>query len=48
MCQIFECIEDHPKHYCKVCKNTDSDHFSYVCPMIDNTDDKSDTYPTRT
>lgn len=31
-CKVTNCQENHEKHYCKLCKNDDSDHFSSNCP----------------
>ena len=31
-CKIFCCKEDHIRHYCRVCNQNDSDHFSRHCP----------------
>lgn len=30
-CLVFGCTENHNKHYCRVCKSIDSDHFSHTC-----------------
>jgi hypothetical protein len=32
-CSISECIEKHMYHYCKICLNNNSDHFSMNCPF---------------
>lgn len=32
-CQVAGCTESHSRHYCKVCKNANSDHFSSKCPL---------------
>ena len=32
-CKVAACPELHPFHYCKNCKNQDSDHFSSDCPI---------------
>ena len=31
-CRVHGCIENHQFHYCKTCKNKDSDHFTSACP----------------
>lgn len=31
-CRVFNCKENHPYHYCKVCQEKNSDHFSRHCP----------------
>ena len=30
-CLVFGCTENHNRHYCRVCKSKDSDHFSRMC-----------------
>lgn len=32
MCKAKHCPENHSKHYCKVCEDTDSDHCASNCP----------------
>ena len=32
VCKVSGCEEDHEKHYCKLCKTKDVDHFSGNCP----------------
>ncbi len=31
-CKVSGCNDNHGKHYCKTCKNNDSDHFKTNCP----------------
>ena len=35
-CKVQGCTEDHSKHYCKWCKDADSDHFSSNCQRNPN------------
>lgn len=32
-CKVVECPENHYKHYCRICNNPDSNHFSRHCPF---------------
>jgi hypothetical protein len=34
-CKIPKCTENHKQHFCKVCQDPDSDHFSSDCPIND-------------
>ena len=31
-CKVNGCLEKHGSHFCKNCKNFNSDHYSYNCP----------------
>ena len=31
-CRVRECHENHSRHFCRVCKEKDTDHFSSKCP----------------
>ena len=31
-CKIIKCNAEHRRHYCRLCKDNDSDHFSSECP----------------
>lgn len=33
-CKVTNCQENHEKHYCKNCLNSDADHFSSKCPNV--------------
>ena len=33
LCKVFGCLEKHSSHYCKYCRNPDSDHRSICCPQ---------------
>ena len=35
-CRVPNCKEKHNKHYCRVCKNPDSTHFSRHCQRGEN------------
>jgi len=32
MCKVNGCDENHPKHYCRLCKKDDVSHFGRDCP----------------